>query len=116
MAKSIERMARAAMILYEPKRVSRDRVFLRHLGLTDDIIEATESEAMAMMVGFVVNQVIGRRIEKLTREEVEDLHNEIKWLCKHDCVAPWLSSYYLHYEVIYISKNIIRMFIEKAQK
>lgn len=113
MARSITRMARVAVDLFEPKQVARDRIIIRKYGLTDTMLEVNETKAMAMLVNFVVFQVIGHRIDKVGWDMEEKLQEKINWWCKQDDAAiDWPSNGGLRFEVWYISRKIVRLFLD----
>lgn len=113
MARSITRMARVAVDLFEPKQVARDRIIIRQYGLTDKVLEVNETKAMTMLVNFVVFQVIGHRIDKVGWDVEDMLQKKIIWWCQRDCaVIDWPSNGGLLFEVWYISRKIVRLFLD----
>lgn len=116
MARSIYRMARVAIDLFEPKQVARGRIIIRQYGLTDTMLEVNETKAMKMLVNFVVLQVLGKRLDKVEWDVEDMLQDKIDWWCKNDCTRDWPSYAGLGLEVIYISQKIIRIFIEAVKQ
>lgn len=117
MARSITRMARVAVDLFEPKQVARDRIIIRKYGLTDKMLEVNETKAMAMLVSFVVFQVIGHRIDKVGWDVEDMLQKKINWWCQRDCdVIDWPSNGGLLFEVWYISRKIVRLFLDSISQ
>ncbi len=117
MARSITRMARVAVSLFEPKQVARDRIIIRKYGLTDKMLEVNETKAMAMLVNFVVFQVIGHRIDKVGWDVEDMLQKKIIWWCQRDCAAmDWPSNDGLLFEVWYISRKIVRLFLDSVSQ
>ena len=117
MARSITRMARVAVDLFEPKQVARDRIIIRQYGLTDKILEVNETKAMTMLVNFVVFQVIGHRIDKVGHHVEVLLQDKIIWWCQRDCACiDWPSDGGLLFEVWYISRKIVRLFLDSVSK
>lgn len=116
MARSIFRMARVAIDLFEPKQVARDRIIIRKYGLTDTMLEVNETKAMAMLVSFVVFQVIGHRIDKVGWDVEDMLQKKINWWCKNDRTRDWPSYAGLVLDVWYISRKIIRLFLESVSQ
>lgn len=117
MARSIFRMARVAIDLFEPKQVARDRIIIRKYGLTDTMLEVNETKAMAMLVNFVVFQVIGHRIDKVGWDVEDMLQKKIIWWCQRGCAAmDWQSNGELILEVWYISRKIVRLFLDSVSK
>lgn len=117
MARSITRMARVAVDLFEPKQVARDRIIIRQYGLTDKMLEVNETKAMTMLVNFVVFQVIGHRIDKVGHHVEVLLQDKIIWWCRRDCACiDWPSNGGLLFEVWYISRKIVRLFLDSVSK
>lgn len=116
MARSITRMARVAVDLFEPKQVARGRIIIRKYGLTDTMLEVNETKAMTMLVSFVVFQVIGHRIDKIGWDVKDMLQKKINWWCQQDCDIVWPSKAELSFEVWYISRKIIRLFLDSVSK
>lgn len=117
MARSITRMARVAVDLFEPKQVARGRIIIRKYGLTDTMLEVNETKAMTMLVNFVVFQVIGHRIDKVGWDVEDMLQKKINWWCEQDCEGSvWPSNAGLRYEVWYISRRIIRHFLNSVSQ
>ena len=117
MARSITRMTRVAVDLFEPKQVARGRIIIRQYGLTDTILEVNETKAMTMLVNFVVFQVIGHRIDKVGWDVEDFLQKKIIWWCQQDCEASdWPSNDGLRFEVWYISRRIIRHFLNSVSQ
>lgn len=116
MARSITRMARVAVDLFEPKQVSRGRILIRKYGLTDTMLEVNETKAMTMLVSFVVFQVIGHRIDKVGWDVEDMLQKKTNWWCQKDCDIDWPSKAGLSFEVWYISRKIVRLFLDYASK
>lgn len=117
MARSITRMARVAVDLFEPKQVARDRIIIRKYGLTDTMLEVNETKAMTMLVSFVVIQVIGHRIDKVGWNVEDMLQKKIIWWCQRDCaVIDWPSNGGLLFEVWYISRKVIRLFLDSVSQ
>ena len=110
-------MARVAVDLFEPKQVARDRIIIRKYGLTDAMLEVNETKAMTMLVNFVVFQVIGHRIDKVGWEVEDMLQEKINWWCQQDCAGTdWPSNDGLRFEVWYISRKIISIFLDSVSK
>lgn len=116
MARSITRMARVAVDLFEPKQVARGRIIIRKYGLTDTMLEVNETKAMAMLVSFVVFQVIGHRIDKVGWDVEDMLQKKTNWWCQQECGIDWPSKAGLRFEVWYISRKIIRLFLDSVSK
>ena len=117
MARSITRMAQVAVDLFEPKQVARGRIIIRQYGLTDKILEVNETKAMKMLVNFVVYQVIGHRIDKIGWGLEDMLQEKINFWCQRDCaVIDWPSNGGLLFEVWYISRKIIRLFLDSVSQ
>ena len=116
MARSITRMARVAVDLFEPKQVARGRIIIRKYGLTDTILEVNETKAMTMLVNFVVFQVIGHRIDKVGWDVEDMLQKKTNWWCQQDCAIDWPSNAGLRFEVWYISRKIVRLFLDYVSK
>lgn len=116
MARSITRMARVAVDLFEPKQVARGRIIIRKYGLTDTMLEVNETKAMTMLVSFVVFQVIGHRIDKVGWDVEDMLQKKTNWWCKQDCGIDWPSKAGLSFEVWYISRKIIRLFLKSVSR
>lgn len=109
-------MARVAVDLFEPKQVARGRIIIRKYGLTDTMLEVNETKAMAMLVSFVVFQVIGHRIDKVGWDVEDMLQKKTNWWCQQDCDIVWPSKAGLSFEVWYISRKIIRLFLDSVSK
>ena len=116
MARSIFRMARVAIDLFEPKQVARGRIFIRKYGLTDTMLEVDETKAMTMLVTFVVFQVIGHRIDKVGWDVEDMIQKKINWWCQQDCDIDWPSKAGICYEVWYISRKVIRLFLDSVSR
>lgn len=109
-------MARVAVDLFEPKQVARDKIIIRQYGLTDKMLEVNETKAMTMLVNFVVFQVIGHRIDKVGWDVENMLQEKINWWCKQDIGIDWPSNDGLRFQVWYISRRIIRIFLDSVSK
>ena len=116
MARSIFKMAQVAIDLFEPKQVARNRIIIRKCGLTDTMVEVSETKAITMLVSFVVFLVIGHRIDKVGWDVEDMIQEKINWWCKQDCDIYWPSKAGLRYEVWYISLKIIRLFLDSVSK
>lgn len=117
MARSITRMARVAVDLFEPKQVARGRIIIRKYGLTDTMLEVNETKAMTMLVNFVVFQVIGHRIDKVGWDVEDMLQKKMNWWCQQDyCNMVFPSKARLSFEVWYISRKIVRLFLDFVSK
>lgn len=117
MAKSVNRIARAAIDLYEPNEVARNRISIRRYGVSDKFTEATGAKAMKMLVSFVAFEVIGKRVEKLQRVQEAKLYKLMNILCERmvDNYC-WRSREALTQEICYISRKIVRLFIDLAER
>ena len=109
-------MARVAVDLFEPKQVARGRIIIRKHGITDTMLEVNETKAMTMLVSFVVFQVIGHRIDKVGWDVEDMLQKKTNWWCKQDCGIDWPSNTALRFEVWYISRKIVRLFLDCVSK
>ena len=112
MARSISKMTRVAIDLFEPRKISKNRIHLREYGITDIFVEVSEAKAMNMLVTFVVFRVIGKRLDKIGWEEEALIYNLIKDLSaqvEDDC---WEFGISLQFEIIYNSREVIRKFIK----
>ncbi len=116
MARSITRMARVAVDLFEPKQVARGRILIRKYGLTDTIVEVNETRAMAILVSFVVFQVIGHRIDKVGWGLEDMLQEKINLWCKSAWALDWYSKTWLRFEVWLISRKVIRLFLDSVSQ
>lgn len=116
MARSIFRMARVAIDLFEPKQVARGRIIIRKYGLTDTMLEVDETKAMTMLVNFVVFQVIGHRIDKIGWDVEDMIQKKINWWCQQDCDIDWPRKAGICYEVWYISRKVIRLFLNSVSQ
>lgn len=116
MTRSIKKMARVSVDLFEPKQVARGRILIRKYGLTDTIVEVNETRAMATLVEFVVFQVIGHRIDRVGWGLEDMLHEKINLLCKSAWVIDWYSHAGLCFDVWYISRRVIRIFLYHVSK
>lgn len=116
MARSITRMARVAVDLFEPKQVKRGRILIREYGLTDKMLEVNETKAMTMLVDFVVFQVIGHRIDKVGHHVEVLLQDEINLSCKTAWAIDWYSHSGLCFDVWYISRRVIHIFLAYVSK
>lgn len=116
MARSITRMARVAVDLFEPKQVARGRINIRKYGLTDTMLEVNEAKAMTMLVSFVVFQVIGHRIDKVGWDVEDMLQEKINLWCKPAWAIDWYSHNGLCFDVWYISRRVIRLFLDSVSK
>lgn len=106
-------MARVAVDLFEPKQVARDRIIIHKFGLTDKMLEVNKTKAMTALVSFVVFQVIGRRIDKVGWDVEDILQEKIIWWCQQDCaVIDWTNKGRIFVEVWYISRKVIRLFLD----
>lgn len=116
MARSITRMARVAVDLFEPKQVARGRILIRKYGLTDTIVEVNEARAMEILVNFVVFQVIGHRIDKVGWGLEDMLQERINIWCKPAWAIDWYSHNGLCFDVWYISRRVIRLFLDSVSQ
>lgn len=116
MARSITRMARVAVDLFEPKQVARGRIIIRKYWHTDTMLEVNETKAMTMLVSFVVFQVIGHRIDKVGWDVEDMLQKKTNWWCQQEYGIEWPSKAGLQFEVWYISRKIIRLFLDSVSK
>ena len=109
-------MARVAVDLFEPKQVTRGRIIIRKYGLTDTMLEVNETKAMAMLVSFVVFQVIGHRIDKVGWDVEDMLQEKINIWCKNAWVIDWYSKEELRFQVWYTSQRVIRLFLDSVSQ
>lgn len=116
MARSITRMARVAVDLFEPKQVARGRIIIRKYGLTDTMLEVNERKAMTMLVSFVVFQVIGHRIDKVGWGIEDMLQEKINLWCESAWALDWYSKTWLRFEVWLISRKVIRLFLDSVSQ
>lgn len=116
MARSITRMARVAVDLFEPKQVARGRISIRKYGLTDTMLEVNEAKAMTMLVSFVVFQVIGHRIDKVGWDVEDMLQEKMNLWCKSAWALDWYSKTWLRFEVWLISRKVIRLFLDSVSQ
>ena len=116
MARSITRMARVAVDLFEPKQVARGKILIRKYGLTDTIVEVNERRAMEILVNFVVFQVIGHRIDKVGWGLEDMLQEKINLECKTAWAIDWYSCTGLCFEVWLISRKVIRIFLDSVSQ
>ena len=108
-------MARVAIDLFEPKQVARGRIIIRKYGLTDTMLEVNETKAMAMLVTFVVYEVIGHRIDKVGWDVENMLQDKIHWWCQH-VNGVWPSNKELRFWVWLYSRKIVRLFLDSVSK
>lgn len=111
MAKSITKTARVAIDLFEPRKISKNRIYLREYGSSDTFIEVSEAQAMNMLVSYVFFRVIGKRLDKIGWEEETLLYSLIRDLSaqvEDDC---WELGIALQFEIFYNSREVIRKFI-----
>lgn len=111
MAKSITKMARVAIDLFEPRKISKNRIHLREFSTSDTFVEVSEAKAMSMLVSFVFFQVIGKRLEKIGWEEEAFLYGLIKDLSAQVETDSWEFGISLQFEIFYNSREVIRKFI-----
>lgn len=116
MARSIAKMARVAIILFEPKWISKGNVLIRRYGLSDQLLEVSESKAYALMVSFVVFQVIGKRIDKVSWGIEDMLQEKIFQLCNKLCQKDWPNNVGIYLDVWYISRQIIQIFVDSVKR
>lgn len=109
-------MAQVAIFLFEPKVVSKGRVIIRESAYTDRLIIVSETTALTMLVNFVVFAVIGHRIDKVGWEVEGEIQRKIMWWCKNDSPGYSLTGTGLLIEVWYISRKIIRLFIDAPKR
>lgn len=105
-------MARVAIDLFEPRKITKNRILIRKFGVTDTFLEVSEAKAINMLVTFVVFRAIGKRLDKIGWEEEALLYSFIRDLSaqvQDDC---WEFGITLHFEVFYSSREVIRKFIK----
>lgn len=116
MARSINRMARVAIDLFEPKEVAKGRIHIRRYGVSDKFVEVTGEKAMKMLVSFVAFEVIGKRIDKIDWHEEAKLYTQMKILseiCDEYC---WRCRESLTWEICYNSRKIVRLFLDSVSQ
>ena len=116
MARSINRMARVAIDLYEPKEVAKGRISIRRYGVSDKFVEVTGRKAMDMLVSFVAFEVIGKRIEKLEWEKEAKLYTLMKDLSEGVDEYCWRCRESLTFEICYNSRKIVRLFLDSVSR
>lgn len=116
MARSINRMARVAIDLFEPKEVAKGRISIRRYGISDKFVEVTGRKAMYMLVSFVAYEVIGKRIEKLEREKEAELCSLMKNLSEGVDQYCWRCRESLTFEICYNSRKIVRVFVDSVSR
>ena len=117
MTRSISKNAQAALLLFEPKKLSNGKVLINKCWEPDEPIEVSYQKAMVMLVNFVVFRVIGKHIDKAHWTIKDRLQRDIIRFCKDRPQVDWLHHKTgLYLEVWYISREIVRFFIEAVRK